>query len=91
MAVYVDDAAIVWKGKPRFHLSADSVDELHGFAQAVGINRCWYHAGARHPHYDITETQRATAISNGAIAVSQRELMQVARRINRNSVSGNAR
>lgn len=38
MAVYVDDAAIVWKGKPRFHLSADSVDELHGFAQAVGIN-----------------------------------------------------
>ncbi|MBB4517391.1 DUF4031 domain-containing protein [Paraburkholderia fungorum] len=91
MAVYVDDAAIVWKGKPRFHLSADSVDELHGFAQAVGINRCWYHSGARHPHYDITEPQRATAIENGAIAVSQRELMQVARRISRKSFSGNQR
>ncbi|CAB3754523.1 DUF4031 domain-containing protein [Paraburkholderia humisilvae] len=87
MAVYVDDAGIVWKGKLRFHMTADSLDELHAFAQAVGINRCWYHTGARHPHYDVIEAQRAAAIANGAIAVTQRELMRVARRIARNAVS----
>ena len=82
MAVYVDQAAILYKGKPRHHMTADSIEELHSFADRADINRCWYHRGARHPHYDITDEQRHTALQAGAVAVSSRELMIVARRLN---------
>lgn len=81
MTAYVDDAAKLWKGKPRFHMTADSLEELHAFACAIQVNRCWFHRGARHPHYDITEAQRAVALKHGARAVSQRELVRVALKI----------
>lgn len=75
MAVYVDDAGIMFKGKPRYHLAADSVSELHAFCQKVGIARCWFHAAKGHPHYDITNEQRQAAIRLGAVAMTVRELM----------------
>jgi hypothetical protein len=79
MTAYVDDAGIVWKGKKRFHLSADSIPELHEFAASLEIHPCWYHRGARHPHYDITAHQREQAIVSGARPVTQRELIRLAR------------
>lgn len=74
MSVYVDDAAIMYRSKPRFHLAADSLLELHAFCKAVGINRCWFHNAKGHPHYDITGPQRQAAIEAGAIAMTTREL-----------------
>lgn len=74
MSVYVDDAAIMYRSKPRFHLAADSVPELHAFCKSVGINRCWFHNAKGHPHYDITEPQRQAAIAAGAIPMTAREL-----------------
>ncbi|MBC8741832.1 DUF4031 domain-containing protein [Paraburkholderia sp. UCT31] len=79
MAAYVDDAAILYRGKPRFHLSADSLEEMHAFASAIGVNQCWFHRGTRHPHYDVTAEQRDRAISAGAIPVDQRTLLRVAK------------
>ncbi len=61
-------------------MTADSKQELHAFAAALRIARCWYHVGAAHPHYDVTDAQRERAISMGAIAVTQRELARKARR-----------
>lgn len=75
MAVYVDNAGIVFKGKPRHHLTADSLEELHAFCERVGIKRCWFHNTKRHPHYDVTDAQREAAIEAGAVAVSARDLM----------------
>lgn len=74
MSVYVDDAAIMFRSKPRFHLAADSVKELHDFCAKVGINRCWFHNAKGHPHYDITDVQRLESIRHGAIAMTSREL-----------------
>ena len=79
--VYVDDAAIMWRGKKRFHMTADSLEELHAFAAQIDIKPCWFHRGARHPHYDITEPQRLQVIESGGQAVSQRELLRVALRL----------
>lgn len=76
MTVYVDDAAIVWRGKPRFHLCADSTQELHRFAASIGVRPCWFHRGARFAHYDITAEQRAQAVVAGAQAVESRELVR---------------
>jgi hypothetical protein len=74
MAVFVDDAAIMYRSKPRFHLAADSVEELHAFCAKVGINRCWFHNARGHPHYDVTAPQREAAIAAGAEPLTMREL-----------------
>jgi len=80
MSVYVDDAAIMWKGKLRFHMIADSLDELHEFASRVGIRPCWFHRSKSSPHYDITEPQKHAALAAGAQAVTGRELVEIIRR-----------
>lgn len=79
MTVYVDQAKVMFKGKPRHHLTADTLDELHAFTAQVGIHRCWFHRHPRHPHYDVTDPQRAAAIAAGALAVDSRELLARAR------------
>jgi hypothetical protein len=81
MPAYVDDAAIVWKGKARFHMSADSIVELHAFAASIGVRPCWFHRKSRYPHYDITGEQRATAVAAGAFAVSQKEMVEIAKKL----------
>lgn len=77
MAVFVDDAAIEYRGKPRFHLCATTTKELHVFAAKAGIRPCWFHRGARFPHYDITAEQRMTAIELGAQAVAFRDIKRL--------------
>lgn len=75
MAAYIDNARILWKGKLRFHMTADSLAELHEFAAKIGVNRCWLHPGSRFPHYDVTEPQREAALAAGARSVDSKELV----------------
>lgn len=77
----MDDAAIMWKGKARYHMSADSLAELHAFAASIDVKRCWFHRGSRYPHYDITQVQREAALAAGALAVSQPEMVHLAKRL----------
>lgn len=83
MAVYVDDAGIWWRGKRRYHMSADGLSELHEFARELGVTILWFDGVERHPHYDITAEQRQKAIAHGAVAVGKREMVVIARRIRR--------
>jgi hypothetical protein len=80
MTAYVDDAAILYRGKKRYHLTADSVAELHKFAKEASIASCWWHRGARHPHYDITEAERNEVLARGAKPVDQRAFVRIALR-----------
>lgn len=76
MTVWVDDAAIPYKGRDRFHLAASSSEELHEFARAIGVKRCWYRVKAgKFPHYDITGPDRLLAIAHGAVPTSTRALV----------------
>jgi hypothetical protein len=77
--IYVDDAAMLYKGKLRYHMTADSLSELHDFAAQIGVKRCWYHKPKVHPHYDVTREQREDAIQHGATIVDSRTILQVAR------------
>ncbi len=81
MAVYVDD----WRQRARLgpitsrwsHLIADGEDELHRFAERLGLRRAWFQFDHRHPHrghYDVPEHVRRRAIELGAEAVTWREL-----------------
>ena len=88
MAVYVDDARIpAQAGRIRArwsHLYADSQDELHAFAQRIGLKRAWFQPGkpiggkpSRLWHYDVTEAKRQAAIQAGAQPVGLREFREI--------------
>ncbi|WP_432263374.1 DUF4031 domain-containing protein [Cupriavidus sp. TMH.W2] len=68
-------------------MTADTLAELHQFAESIGVKRCWYHRGARHPHYDITTDQREHAIQAGALSIGSRELLVIAKGIDRSAVN----
>lgn len=73
MSVYVDDAFVgsdwgKWTGGG--HMQADTLDELHAFAQSIGLRREWFQDRPGRPeraHYDLTSGKRDAAILAGAI------------------------
>jgi hypothetical protein len=75
VAVYVDDARIRWRGLSWSHLVADTAEELHAAAAALGIPRRGARAGGRTLHYDLPEDRRLRAIALGvAEPIEWREL-----------------
>lgn len=79
--IYVDDADVSKYGRGWFHLTADSLGELHAFAARIGLPTRAFHRGARHPHYDITADQRQNALRSGARPVSPREVVRISRQV----------
>lgn len=77
MAVYVDDLMACipngnWRWSKSCHLIADTTDELHTFAQRIGMRRSWFQNDSRLPHYDLTENRRRMALKQGAIELDRR-------------------
>ena len=60
------------------HLTADTLEELHAFADRLGLRRAWFQPRSS-PHYDLSPAKRAKALAFGAVFVSARE--QARRRI----------
>lgn len=83
MAVYVDAAIWHWAGKRWCHLLGDHSDELHRFAQMLGVKRSSYQGPPKTsaPHYDITGLERDRAVRLGAVECSREEIVAVFRRV----------
>lgn len=83
MAVYVDQPIWRWAGHKWCHMLADSEEELHRFASAIGVHRLLYQGPPKTsaPHYDITGLERARALKLGAIACNREEIVAVFRRV----------
>ena len=81
MAVYVDEAIWVWKGRRWCHLMADDLFELHRFAHRLGLQLSSYQGPPKTsaPHYDITGFERSRAIRLGAVPIGRRETVQLFR------------
>jgi len=56
--------------------SDNNVEELHLFAELIGMKREWFQNKPGFPHYDLTETRRLVAISKGATAIPLREWLE---------------
>lgn len=68
MSVYID---------PKGHLVADSRDELHEFAQRLGLQRKWFQ-DKRLWHYDVTSiAKRSHAVLMGALPISERTAVHI--------------
>lgn len=75
--VYVDDARIPWRGRQWSHMVADTEEELHRAAEALGLGRDRAQDQGRTLHYDLPEERRRSAIELGvAEAISWRELVR---------------
>jgi len=86
VSVYVDDwrqLATVRNMTARWsHLTADNEDELHEFAQRLGLPRRAFQHKPGKPafdHYDVPEELREKAISIGAVALEWREAAKMRR------------
>jgi Protein of unknown function (DUF4031) len=73
MTILIDEARWWWKGRKWCHLVSDvSYDELHDFADRVGIPR----RGFQGDHYDVPEEYRDDLVEAGAVQVESRELVR---------------
>lgn len=71
MAVYVDDAVWPWRGQRWAHLMADTLEELHAFAAALGLPPRAFQHKTSGAHYDVTAQLRMQALALGAVAISR--------------------
>jgi hypothetical protein len=55
---------------------ADTQEELHEMAQAIGMKRAWYQDHTIVPHYDLVPTRRRKAIELGAVEYPLRKWME---------------
>lgn len=86
MAVYVDPpgSAPGQIGRVVFtcHLLADSLDELTGFAEEIGLKPSWLQGTemGRVPHFDLTEGKRRQALAAGAVDADRTTAVKVMRK-----------
>ena len=75
MSVYVDPIREVEYGRWKYacHMIADTVEELHTMAEAIGMKRDWFQPTS-FPHYDLLRPRRAAAVKLGAVELTRREL-----------------
>jgi hypothetical protein len=73
MAILVDEAIWPWRGHRWAHLVSDvSLEELHAFADALGLERRWFQGD----HYDVPADVRLRALALGAQAVDAATLVR---------------
>ncbi len=81
MAILIDSFFNERRGPIRFwrrrcgHLVSDaSLEELHNFAEGLGLRREWFQEKSI-PHYDLTGEIYELALQRGATLVSSREIV----------------
>lgn len=72
MTVYVDAERNPFGRMIMCHMFADTAEELHAMAAAIGLRRDWYQPTS-FPHYDVSLARKARAVALGARLVERRE------------------
>ena len=65
-----------WRWTQASHLVGDTLDELHAFAERLGLKRTWFQSAGTIPHYDLTVYKRRQALRLGASEITMREMAQ---------------
>lgn len=80
MTVYVDNLFNYGKKGTWCHMAVavgDDIEELHQFAERIGLKREWFQDHPTHPHYDLRLSKRIRAISCGAVAVDNLKFVKL--------------
>jgi hypothetical protein len=78
MSVYVDNQQNEFGRMKMCHMMADTLDELHAMANAIGLRREWFQPKST-PHYDVSQSKRRLAIERGAIEIDGRKTVEFIR------------
>lgn len=83
MSVYIDKSRNRFGRMTMCHMIADTLDELHAMAEAIGMARAWFQAPpkASFPHYDVCLSRRSKALALGAIELDRTPFVDAMRRI----------
>lgn len=75
MTVFVDTMRAPFGRLIMCHMLADSDDELHAMADAIGVARRWWQSPEKTSgsHYDIALSKKALALSAGAIEITWKQ------------------
>lgn len=73
MTVYVDTMRAAYGRMIMCHMIADTDDELHAMADAIGVARKWHQNTVSGSHYDIALSKKKLAIANGAREITLRQ------------------
>ena len=85
MAVYVDPV-MEYGGSREFrwprscHMYADTLEELHAMAKAIGMKREWFQDVPDLPHYDLVPSRRERAVRLGAVEHDRYQMVEFKRR-----------
>ncbi len=75
--IYVDNAFKKYKGMIMCHLVADTLNELHNFANdKLGCKASWFQ-DKKFPHYDIPLSKRKITVKYGAWEITTKELVRI--------------
>ena len=85
MSVYVDNMRAPFGRLIMCHMIADSEQELHAMADAIGVARKWHQGD----HYDICLSKRAKAVELGAVEITLRQAGAMSARRKRTGELGN--
>lgn len=85
MAVYVDQEQNSFGRMKMCHMFADTFDELHAMAGAIGMKREWFQP-LSFPHYDVAKGRRALALKLGAVEVDRRGGYEIRKKLRTNPV-----
>lgn len=87
MAVYIDDMFASLGRMKMSHMIADTDEELHKMALAIGMRIEWWQSPEKTyaSHYDVASGRRLKAIALGAIPITSRQAVAL---INRKKVTG---
>ena len=89
MTVYVDGERNRYGRMIMCHMLADTPEELHAMAVAIGLKRQWYQGPdkASFPHYDLSLSRRAAAVAMGAKEITRQECAAHMRAVRRQLIS----
>lgn len=75
MSVYVDPATYQFGRMKMCHMIADSHSELMSMATVIDVQYRWLQmADTYREHFDICQSKRTIAVSNGAMPISRKDL-----------------
>lgn len=61
------------------HMYADTKEELHEFAELIGLKHSWLQDHAYRWHYDLTGSKIQAAIDNGAVQITSVKMIELMR------------
>lgn len=76
MTAYCDDPDWERDGEASGHLLADTLEELHAFAERIQLARCYFMGGCLTPHYQLPARMYALATEAGVERLSRKDFMR---------------